>query len=780
MDGSPARRVPRRLERALDGHSTAVLALSPFVISGSTGLSAWAFVSTSGRSAADVAPAVALVTVLVVFAFGAPLAWYLKKLLDRFYLQRAALNTVDAALVIVDAGGRIVQYNRTARRHHDERGERLRAGMPERELMLQVAATEGVPERERDAWCDAVVERRRRYLDEGEPFAIRDGRTGTWQQLQLARLPSGHVVDMRTDVTELKRQEVELARREAELERARDRAEAANRAKSEFLANMSHEIRTPMNGVVGMTELLLDGDLSDEQRLFASTVSSSAQALLTLINDILDFSKIEADRIELDAAPFDLRAVLDDVGALLATRAQAKGVELVTNLDPDLPERYVGDVGRLRQVVMNLAGNAVKFTDAGHVEIRVGGEVRDGPGDGPGTGRVAALRVEVRDTGIGIPADRQADVFGVFEQVDGAADRRFEGTGLGLAIARRLVRLMGSDVELESTLGEGSTFAFGIELPVAAAAPFAPDAPGTGRLEGATVLIVDDLALNRDILARRLAAWGMRPVAAADGEAALAVAAGPAGARLDAAILDYQMPGMDGHALCAHLHALPGLDSLPVLLLSSVDRAVQGARARELGFAACLLKPVRTARLGDALRAALGDVPDAADRVADRAADDADRERPGPAARAPAPSALAAPPTGPRVLVVEDNAVNQLVISSMLGAQGIEPELAGDGRLGVEAFRARRPDLVLMDVSMPEMNGMDATRAIRILERETGAPRCPIVALTANAMPGDREACLAAGMDDFLTKPVPMERLEATLARWTGSGAASGTASRAA
>ena len=604
MDGPPARRALRRLERALDGHSTTVLALSTFVISGSTGLAAWAYLSTSGRTAADVALAVALVTVLVVFAFGAPLAWYLKRLLDRFYLQRAALNTVDAALVIVDAGGRIVQYNRAARRHHDERGETLRAGMRERALMLQVAATEGVPEPERDAWCDAVAERRRGHLDGGEPFAVRDERTGIWQQLRLARLPSGHVVDMRTDVTELKHQEAELARRELELERARDRAESANRAKSEFLANMSHEIRTPMNGVIGMTELLLDGDLTDEQRLFASTVSSSAQALLTLINDILDFSTIEADRTELDAAPFDLRAVLDDVGALLATRAQAKGVELVTNLDPALPERYVGDVGRLRQVVTNLAGNAVKFTDAGHVEIRVGGEVRhapgDGTGDGPGDGRVAALRVEVRDTGIGIPADRRADVFDAFEQVDGAADRRFEGTGLGLAIARRLVRLMGGDVELESTLGEGSTFAFEVELPVAA----------------------------------------------------------------------------DASALSS----------------------------------------------------------------------------------------------GPHVLVVEDNPVNRLVISSMLGAQGIDPELAENGRLGVEAFRARRPDLVLMDVSMPEMNGMDATRAIRSLERGTGAPRCPIVALTANAMPGDRDACLAAGMDDFLTKPLLMGRLEAALARWGGSG----------
>ena len=769
MDGSPTRRALRRLERALDGHSTTVLALSPFVISLSTGFTAWSFLSDSERSAAEIAGPAATVTVLVVFAFGAPLAWYLKRLFDRFYLQRAALNTVDAALVIVDPEGRIVQYNRTARRHHEERGEALRTGMREGELARQVAATEGVPEAERDAWVEALAERRRARIDDGEPVTIHDERTGLWQQLQLARLPSGHVVDMRTDVTTLKRQERELERREAELARARDRAESANRAKSEFLANMSHEIRTPMNGVIGMTELLLDGDLTDEQRLFASTVSSSAQALLTLINDILDFSKTEADRIELDARAFDLRAVLDDVGALLATPAHAKGIELVTNFSPDLPERYVGDVGRLRQVVTNLVGNAVKFTDSGHVELRVDGRVE---GDGP-DGRLATLRVEVRDTGIGIPPDRQADVFAAFERVDGASDRRFEGTGLGLAIARRLVRLMGGDIRLESTLGEGSTFSFEIRLPVSDDAVAAPVAPDVRALEGAAVLIVDDLPLNREILSRRLAAWGVRSVVAASGAEALALVRAPDAPRLDAAVLDYQMPGMDGHALCARLHELPGLGTLPVLLLSSVDRTVQGARVRELGFAACLLKPVRTAALGEALRAALAEAPDApSDSPSDAPPSGDDGRGAAPTDAAAGPSGDATSSAGPHVLVVEDNPVNQLVISSMLATHGIEPELAENGRLGVDAFRARRPDLVFMDVSMPEMNGIEATRAIRELERGGEAPRCPVVALTANAMPGDREACLEAGMDDFLTKPVLMERLEAALARWLDGDAA--------
>ena len=325
MDGSVKRRLLRRIDRALEGRSTALLALSPFVISASTGLAAWLCLSGEARPAGELAAVAALVSALVVFAFGAPLAWYVQTLLQRFHLQRAALNTVDAALVIIDPDGRIVQTNRAARRGREARGEPIRNGTTERELALAVAATLGVPGHEREAWIEVIAERRRRLLDSGEVATVHDERADTWQQLQLARLPSGHVVDMRSDVTVLKRQEQELERREVELERARVQAEAANRAKSEFLANMSHEIRTPMNGVIGMTELLLDGELTDEQRLFASTVSSSAQALLALINDILDFSKIEAGRVEIDAEAFDLRAVLDDVGALLATPRPGQG-----------------------------------------------------------------------------------------------------------------------------------------------------------------------------------------------------------------------------------------------------------------------------------------------------------------------------------------------------------------------------------------------------------------------------------------------------------------------
>ena len=745
----------RRLGRALDGHSTQVLILSPPVIALSSAAGLWGYLSSSDVSAREAASAAALLFGAVVFCFGVPLSFYLKGLFDRFQLQRAALNAVDAALVILDDEGIIVQYNKTALRYHAAEGRTIASGTPERTLVTHAGIREGFTGAALESWVDRRVEQRKRSIASGEPILLHDKRIDQHVQLVLSRLPSGHTVDMRTDISSLKRKEIELAQRESELERARDEAQASDRAKSEFLANMSHEIRTPMNGVIGMTELLLDGRLTDQQRVFARTVSTSAQALLTLINDILDFSKVEAGKMELDPARFDLRSALEDVGALLATGAHEKGVELLTNFAPDLPTHFVGDAGRLRQVITNLAGNAVKFTDAGHVEIHVDGVVID---------HRATLAFEVRDTGIGIPADRQKDVFSVFEQVDGASSRRFEGTGLGLAIARRLVRLMGGEIELVSTVGEGSTFSFEIDLPVAADVALVDPGDrgdvGGADLSGLSCLIVDDLPLNRDILERRLSGWGMRCVTAASARAALELFSRADAPPVDVAILDFQMPDMDGHTLCERLRETPAFADAPIMLLSSVDQSIQGQRVTELGFSACLLKPVRTDVLWNALTGALGRRAGAPPSLA--------RAHPSPDSP-DATEHAAQPRRAPderRILVVEDNPVNQLVITSMLEACGFDPDVAEDGRAGLEAFIAARPDLILMDLSMPGMNGLDATAAIRVHERESGALRCPVIALTANAMPGDREDCRTAGMDGFLSKPVTMADVETLLERW--------------
>ena len=752
----------RQLGRALDGYSTQVLILSPPVFALSSGAGLWWYLSSSDASAREAASAAALLFGTLIFLLGVPLALYLKGLFDRFQLQRAALNAVDAALVILDDEGTIVQYNKTALRYHAAEGRTISSGAPERTLVTLAGVREGFAGSALERWVDERVELRKRSIVSGEPILLHDKRIDQHVQLVLSRLPSGHTVDMRTDITSLKRKEIELAQRERELERARDEAQASNRAKSEFLANMSHEIRTPMNGVIGMTELLLDGQLTEEQRVFAGTVATSAQALLTLINDILDFSKVEAGKMELAPSPFDLRAALEDVGALLATGAHEKGVELLTNFATDLPTRFIGDAGRLRQIITNLAGNAVKFTDAGHVEIRVDGTVLD---------HRATLAFEISDTGIGIPIDRQKDVFSVFEQVDGASSRRFEGSGLGLAIARRLVRLMGGEIELVSTVGEGSTFSFEIVLPLAADAALAGAggevAGEEADLSGLTCLIVDDLRLNREILERRLSSWGMRCVSATSAHAALELVSRADAPPVDVAILDFQMPDMDGHTLCERLRERPAFANAPIMLLSSVDQSIQGQRVQELGFSACLLKPVRTDVLWNALTDALGQRSGAPPPLA---REHASQDLPTADEHAAQPVRAS---DERRILVVEDNPVNQLVITSMLDAYGLEPDVAEDGQAGLEAFIAARPDLVLMDISMPGMNGLEATAAIRAHERESGALRCPVIALTANAMPGDREDCRVAGMDDFLSKPVTMADIETMLERWLPEAEAS-------
>jgi len=657
-------------------------------------------------------------------------------------LLRALLDNIEDNIYFKDRESRFIQISRSHARHFGLEDPAEAVGKTDFDFFNEDHARPAFEDEQE------IIRTGKPMIGKVEKESWKGGRE-TWGLTTKVPLrnEAGEIIGtcgITKDITQLKSTEQELAQ-------ARDMALESTRVKSEFLANMSHEIRTPMNGVLGMVGLLLDTRLDPVQREYAETVRVSAENLLTIISDILDFSKIEAGKLTFEVVDFDLIETVEGTLDMLAERAQSKGIELANSIPLGVPSRLRGDPGRLRQILANLLANAIKFTHKGEVVLRITKDEE--------TETDATLLFEISDTGIGIPPDMQGRLFQAFSQADTSTTRKYGGTGLGLAISKQLVSLMGGNIGVRSEPGKGSTFWFSARFEKQTGPAKPAEAQGR-NLVNLRVLVVDDNATNRQILRHQLSAWSMRKGSAADGPEALRVLveAAAAGRPYHIAILDMQMPGMDGLTLARHIKADPLIAATRLIMLTSLGHILTQQEFESAGITAYLVKPVKQSRLFDSLVATMG--PAALGEAFSK-----------PAVPCVVPIVPDPDPTSVRILVAEDNDVNQKVALAQLHNLGYPARAVTNGIEVLEALEDGSFDLIFMDCQMPEMDGYEATRLIRKREADAaqaGRPRAPIriIAMTAEAMHGDREKCLAAGMDDYISKPVHITELRAALARW--------------
>lgn len=671
---------------------------------------------------------------------------------SRTKLVQEVLETMAQGVVVLDSENRIVELNDKTWRMSGLPKEVWKPGKPI-ERVLDIGLRHGLYEYDS---AEAFFADYNAHIERGDEFRpLRRQRDGQIIEENLRPRPSGGMVITYSDITDAQHREDELRELSQELTLSRDAAEAANRAKSEFLANMSHEIRTPMNGVVGMASLLLDTKLDKKQADMARVIVSSGDALLKIINDILDFSRLEARKFRLVQEPFDLRSSIEDVVALLTLPVEEKNLELMLRYEPGLGNHFVGDPGRLRQLVTNLLGNAVKFTESGHIFVDVSGKRH---------GDIANVTITVADTGCGIPTGKLQSIFEEFEQVDSSAARLHDGAGLGLAISKRMVEAMGGEISVESNVGKGSQFR--ICLPLTIDETHEPErivAPAAFKKLRA--FIIDDNAINRKILLEQLSTWGLAADAFADADGALAAmqSASADGAAYAFGILDYQMPGADSSEIAQQIKQNADLANTPLILLTSASAKNNPAELADDLFITYLAKPARASLLFDAVLTALNDraIGDLREHTAALRSDAEITEN---------IFLYGANGKGLRVLVAEDNSVNQMVVKAMLNKLGCDVTLAANGALAVEEYRKNGADIILMDISMPEMDGEEATSHIRAIQAETG-DGTPIIGVTAHAMREDKQRCLDAGMNDYLPKPVKQDALAKVLQLWAPKAA---------